>query len=77
MESLPADAVAASDDGDILTPADLERRYKIKQGTQKALRARRQLPFLRLGGGKLIRYRVREIEAWLSSHAVPAGARGR
>jgi hypothetical protein len=62
-------------DDEVLTPEDLERRYKIKLGTQKALRARGQVPFLRLGGGRLIRYRRSAIEAWLSAHAVPAGGR--
>ena len=59
---------------DVLTPAEVERDYKIKQGTQKSLRFRKQIPYVQLGG-RIIRYRRSEIEAWLSARSVPVGAR--
>lgn len=55
----------------LLTPVDLEREYRIDRGTQKALRARRQIPFVRLGGGRLIRYERSAITRWIASRAVP------
>lgn len=58
---------------EVLTPAELEHRYKISRGTQKALRSRKQVPFMRLGGGRIIRYRRSEIEAWMSARAVGVG----
>lgn len=63
-------AGAADIADDILTVEDVEREYKIKRGTQGAMRSRRQIPFFRLGGGRLIRYRRADIEAWLSSRSV-------
>lgn len=60
---------------ELLTPDDVERLFQIKRGTQKSLRRRRQMPFLQLGGGKLIRYRRSDIEAWLESRSVPVEPR--
>jgi hypothetical protein len=58
---------------EILTPDDFEGRYKIPKGTQSALRSRGQLPFFRLGGGRIIRYRRSEIEAWIAARAAGGG----
>ncbi len=44
-------------------------------GTLRALRHRGQIPFLRLGGGRIIRYRRADIDAWLSAHAVAGGSK--
>jgi len=55
---------------DILTPEDVAREFLIKLGTQGAMRSRGQIPFFRLGGGKLIRYSRRELQAWLASKHV-------
>jgi len=69
MSNSIARAVLASIDADeVLTPADLEAKYKIKEGTQKSLRARGLIPFIRLGE-KIIRYRRTEIENWLSENS--------
>lgn len=68
MEESIARAVLAATD-EVLTPEDVETVYKVKQGTQKSLRARGLIPFIRLGY-KIIRYRKSEIEAWISSRAV-------
>jgi hypothetical protein len=55
-----------------MTPDDLERELGIKPKTQGALRSRGQIPFYRLGGGRIIRYRRSEIEVWIASRAVGA-----
>lgn len=55
---------------EVLTPEDVEVQYQIKRGTQAAMRSRGQIPFLKLGGGRIVRYRRSEIEAWLSARAV-------
>lgn len=55
---------------DVLTPAELEREYKIGVGTQAALRFRKQIPYAALGGGRIIRYRRADIEAWMAERAV-------
>jgi predicted DNA-binding transcriptional regulator AlpA len=59
-----------ADTADVLTPLELEQQYKIKRGTQATLRHRRQIPFMKLGGGRLIRYSRPAIEAWLATQAV-------
>lgn len=58
---------------DILTPHDFARIYKIPRGTQAAMRSRGQVPFFRLGGGRIIRYRRSEIEQWISQRAAGGG----
>ncbi|MCX5744016.1 MAG: helix-turn-helix domain-containing protein [Proteobacteria bacterium] len=58
-----------------LTPEDVERIYQIKRGTQGVLRARRQIPFLRLGGGKIIRYSRSELAAWAAVRSIAVGER--
>ncbi len=55
---------------EVLTPEDVEREFKIKRGTQGAMRSRGQIPFFRLGGGKLIRYSRTRLNAWLATKAV-------
>lgn len=60
---------------EILTPDDFEREYKICKGTQAAMRSRGQLPFIRLGGGRIIRYSRSALRAWLAAGAVGARAR--
>lgn len=57
-----------ADDDEILTPDDFEREFKIRKGTQAAMRSRGQLPFLRLGGGRIIRYRRSQLIEWLAAH---------
>lgn len=58
-------------DSELLTDDDLTRLTAIKRGTLRALRSRGQIPFIRLGG-RIIRYRRADIEAWISSRAVGA-----
>ena len=58
---------------DLMTPAELEAESGIKQGTQAALRSRRQLPFVRLGGGRIIRYQRAAIAAWIAAGVVAVG----
>ena len=57
---------------EILTPEDFERELKIPKGTQAAMRSRGQVPFFRLGGGRIIRYRRSELLQWLAGRAVGA-----
>jgi hypothetical protein len=72
--SLAAAAVDADDADEILTPKDFEREFKIPTGTQGAMRSRGQIPFFRLGGGRIIRYRRSDLIAWLNQRAVAVGA---
>lgn len=64
---------------DVLTPEEVEREFKIKRGTQAAMRSRRQIPFHRLGESRLdapkklrglIRYSRAELLAWFASKRV-------
>lgn len=48
----------------LLTPADVERIYRIKIGTQKTLRKRGQIPFVKVGS-RMVRYRPSDLEAWI------------
>lgn len=57
-------------DDEVLTPEEFERVYKITRGTQAVMRHRRQLPYYQLGGGRLIRYRRSECDAWFAARAV-------
>jgi hypothetical protein len=57
-------------DEQLLTAEDVERIYRIKVETQRVWRQRRQIPYLRLGGGKLIRYSRNALDAWVASRAV-------
>ena len=68
----PSERHAAAARSELLTAADLEREYGIKQGTQRAWRARRLIPFIRLGGGRMIRYERAAIERFIASRSVPA-----
>ena len=70
-KSTPSESCAGDE---VLTPADLELEYKINQGTQKSMRSRGQIPFVRLGGGRLIRYRRTTIEGWFAENAEPVTA---
>lgn len=58
---------------EFLTPDDFEREFKIKKGTQAAMRSRRQVPFHTLGGGRIIRYSRTELAAWFAERLKPAG----
>lgn len=58
-------------DAELLTDADVSRLFAIKPGTLRALRHRGQIPFVRLGG-RIIRYRRAELDAWIAAHAVGA-----
>lgn len=62
---------ASESPDEILTPEDVEREYKLKRGTQDSMRSRGQIPFFRLGGGKIIRYSRRDLTAWLADRMVP------
>jgi predicted DNA-binding transcriptional regulator AlpA len=55
-----------------MTQDDLERELGLKRATQGTLRSRGQIPFYRLGGGRIIRYRRSEIEAWIAAGAARA-----
>jgi len=59
-------------DSELLTDDDLTRLTAIKRGTLRALRSRGQIPYVRLGGGRIIRYRRADIEQWIASRAVGA-----
>lgn len=72
---MPQATNVAGAPSDVLTPEDVERDYQIKRGTQGAMRSRGEIPFLKLGGGRLVRYRRSEIEAWLNARSVPASAK--
>lgn len=59
---------------ELLTDAEVSRLFSIKPGTLKALRARGQIPYIRIGG-RIIRYRRAELDAWIAERSVPHGAR--
>ena len=59
-------------ESDIMTSEDVEREFKIKRGTQGAMRSRGQIPFHRLGSGKIIRYSRQELSEWFTLSTVPA-----
>ena len=54
-----------------LTPADVEKEFKIGRSTQRYLRQKRLIPFVSIGGGRLVRYRRFELERWLAEKSVP------
>lgn len=55
---------------DLVTPEELERKFKILRSTQAALRSRRQIPFT-LIGSRTPRYRKQEILDWLAERDMP------
>lgn len=57
-------------DEQFLTDVDVERIYQIKRGTQRVWRQRKLIPYVRLGGGRLIRYRRSDMDAWVAARAV-------
>ena len=63
------------EDTEFLTPDDVERIYRIKKGTQAAMRSLRQIPFIQVGP-RMPRYRRADLEGWLTARSVSAvGAR--
>jgi hypothetical protein len=69
------DSPSVADSADpILTPREVERDYRLKVGTLKAWRSRRNggPPWLSLGR-KMPRYRASAIESWLAAHQVDGG----
>lgn len=65
-----------NDETDVLTPEDVEREFKLRVGTQASMRSRGQLPYFKLGGGRIIRYRRRELVEWMQSKLVPVRVSG-
>lgn len=51
---------------ELLTDKDVERLYQIGRGTQKTLRARGQIPFVRIGG-RMVRYEPSALAAWIAA----------
>ena len=62
-----------TNDDELLTTTELVELTGITPKTLAALRARRQIPFVRLGGGRLVRYRRRDVLAWIESRVVAVG----
>lgn len=58
---------------EVMTPDDFEREFHIPRNTQAVMRRRGQVPFYRLGGGKIIRYSRAEIEQWFAARAAGGG----
>jgi Helix-turn-helix domain len=56
---------------EVLTIEQVEAEYQIPRGTQANWRSRGLIAFMRLGGGKVIRYRRSDVEAYFASCAVP------
>lgn len=77
LAAVQPSAIAATTQAgsELLTDADLSRESQIPRGTLRALRHRGQIPFLRLGGGRIIRYRRADIDAWLAAHVVAGGTK--
>jgi hypothetical protein len=58
----------------LLTPEELRRITGLKPSTERELRRRGRLPFIRLGGptSQIIRYRRSAILAWIAAGLVDA-----
>jgi excisionase family DNA binding protein len=54
--------------------AELERRTAIKQATLRKYVVQRKIPFVKIG--RLVRFDLPEIEAWIAERKVPALTRG-
>jgi excisionase family DNA binding protein len=54
--------------------AELERRTAIKQATLRKYVAQRKIPFVKIG--RLVRFDLPEIVAWIAERKVPALKRG-
>jgi excisionase family DNA binding protein len=54
--------------------AELKRRTAVKQATLRKYVAQRKIPFVKIG--RLVRFELPEIEAWISERKVPALKRG-
>lgn len=52
-----------------LTPTELEVEYSISTSTQAKMRAKRQIPFSKIGS-KYIRYDRKLVDKWLESHNI-------
>ncbi len=53
--------------GDLVDERTAAEQVGVKLPTIQSMRFRGQIPFLRLGGGRLIRYSRRQLEEWLTS----------
>lgn len=52
-----------------LTQEELTKEYFISKSTQSKYRMAKKIPFIKIGG-RYIRYKRADIEAWLDSHSV-------
>jgi len=52
-----------------LTQDELAEDYAISKSTQSKYRMAKKIPFIKIGG-RYIRYKRADIEAWLDSHSV-------
>jgi excisionase family DNA binding protein len=59
---------------DLIDIAELERRTAIKQATLRKYVVQRKIPFVKIG--RLVRFDLPEIEAWIAERKVPALKRG-
>jgi predicted DNA-binding transcriptional regulator AlpA len=57
---------------ELLDEREVEMRYNIKRSTQRAWRAQRRIPYIKLGG-RLVRYRVSDLESFIEGSLVRAG----
>ncbi len=54
---------------DLITDDEVQKITKLPRGTLKWLRSRGKIPYYKLGGGRIIRYRRSEIERWILAAA--------
>jgi len=52
-----------------LTQDELAEEYLISKSTQSKYRMTKKIPFIKIGG-RYIRYKRADIEAWLDAHSV-------
>ncbi len=57
------------DDNEYIDYRGLTKKFGFKQGTAYALVHQRRIPHVRLSK-RLVLFRVKDIEAWITSHAV-------
>ena len=58
-----------TDEKKYLTQDELAEEYLISKSTQSKYRMTKKIPFIKIGG-RYIRYKRADIEAWLDSHSV-------
>ena len=59
----------ATDGKKYLTQDELAEEYRISKSTQSKYRMAKKIPFIKIGG-RYIRYKRTDIEAWLDAHSV-------